>query len=259
MGLLKAILKKAVPIPKLTECNSFVFIGPHPDDIEVGCGATVSKLAQMGKRLCFIIATDGQYGSMDRNTDKKELIRIRKEESISSARLLGVDDIRFLDFPDGGVYNIDELKNQIAIELAKFKPDIVFTVDNHMKAEIHPDHLNTGRATEMAFLYCSMPLMMKDLGVNEVASPKGLAYYYTDKPNSYINVTKTFNDKIQSIKIHKSQFLASKDKEKEFKMLCLYLKLMAIRYGAKRLCRYAESFRVLSSLHLHCAPDASNF
>lgn len=259
MGLFKSILKRVVPIPKLLEYHSYAFVGPHPDDIEVGCGATVAKLAKMGKRICFIIATNGQYGSNDINVNKSELVELRKKEAIASARVLGVDDVRFLDFPDGGVYDIDDLKNKIAIELAKFKPDIIFTPDNHMKAEFHPDHLKTGRATEMAMLYCVFPLMMKDLGLNETASPKGIAYYYTDKPNTYINVTKTFNDKVASIREHKSQFLGDEEKEKEFKMLCLYFKIMGIRYGLRRFCRYADGYRVLSSMHTHCAPDACDF
>lgn len=252
------ILKKAIPVPKLLEQNSFAFIGPHPDDIEVGCGATVAKLARMGKRICFIIATDGQYGSDNINTSKKQLIETRKQEAIASAKVLGVEDVRFLGFPDGGNYDINDMRNKIAIELSDFKPDIIFTPDNHMKAEIHPDHINAGRATEMAMLYCHFPLMMKDLGTDQTATPKGIAYYYSDRPNTYINVSKTYEKKIQALEQHKSQFLDGENKLEEFKMLKLYFKIMAIRYGLKKFCKYADGYRVLSSLHTHCAPDASD-
>ena len=44
MGLTKAILKFAVPLPKIEEQKRFLFIGPHPDDIEIGAGATAAKL-----------------------------------------------------------------------------------------------------------------------------------------------------------------------------------------------------------------------
>ena len=41
MSLMKHILKAAVPIPKIEACERFLFVGPHPDDIEIGAGATV--------------------------------------------------------------------------------------------------------------------------------------------------------------------------------------------------------------------------
>ncbi len=254
MSLYRFLIKKVVPIPKLLKQQSFAFIGPHPDDIEVGCGATVAKLAKMSKRICFIIATDGQYGSFDKNTDKKELVATRRKEALASAKRLGVTDVRFLDFPDGGDYSVEDLKSKIAIELADFKPDIVFAPDNHMKAETHPDHIKTGRAAEIAMLVCMMPLMLKDLGVEQAAAPKGVAFYYTDRPNTFINVSDTFADKMDSLKLHESQFPESE----ETRLMMLYMKITAIRHGLRRFCRYAEAYRVLSSLHLHCAPEASD-
>lgn len=254
MGLYRFLIKKVVPIPKILKQQSFAFIGPHPDDIEIGCGATVAKLTQMGKRVCFIIATDGQYGSFDKNTDKKQLVETRKLEAIAAAKKLGVTDVRFLGFPDGGDYCLTDLKNKISIELAEFQPDIVFAPDNHMRAETHPDHLKTGRAAEIAMLVCMLPLMMQDLGVDKTASPKGIAFYYTDKPNTYINVSKTFNAKMEAVRLHESQFPESE----ETRLLSLYMKITAIRLGLRRFCRYADAYRVLSSLHLHCATEASD-
>lgn len=259
MGLIKFILKKALPVPKFKDCKSFAFVGPHPDDIEVGCGATVAEFVHQGKRVCFIVATDGRYGSLDINTDKEELVKTRKAEAIAAAKRLGVEDVRFLGFPDGGGYDLMELKDKIAVELAKFKPDIVFVPDNHLKSEVHPDHINTGRAGEIALLTSALPLMMKDLGVSEAALPKGIAYYYTDKPNTFVNVSKTFNDKIEALKLHKSQFLYDAEAEKTFKFLVLYFKITAVRYGLRRLCKYADGYRVLATMHLHCAPEASDF
>ncbi len=259
MGLIKFILKKAVPAPKIEECNSFAFIGPHPDDIEVGCGATVAKLAKQGKRICFIIATDGAYGCQDADYDKQKLIETRKKEALASAKILGVEDVRFLGFPDGGDYDTLELGRKIALELSDFKPDLIFAPDNHMKAEIHPDHLKTGRAAEIAMMFSGFSPIMKDLGSEQTAKIKGIAYYYTDRPNAYVNVTKTFKDKIQALKEHKSQFLADEQMRKDFEMMGLYFKLTAIRFGFRKFCRYADGYRALSILHTHCAPEASDF
>lgn len=259
MGLFTFIMKKAVPIPKLLNYESYAFIGPHPDDIEVGCAPTVAKLIAMGKRVCFIIATNGHYGTQDVELSKEKLVKIREQEAIRSAKILGVEDVRFLGFPDGGNYRVEDLKDKIAIELAKFKPDIIFTCDNHTKSETHPDHIKTGQATETAMLYCGFEVMMRDLGVHEAANPKGIAYYYTDKPNTYVNVSKYMNLKKKALEEHKSQFLCDEKAMNDFKMLNIYFKLQGVRYGMRRFSRYADAYRVLNTLHTHCAPDASKF
>ncbi|MBR1441855.1 MAG: PIG-L family deacetylase [Lachnospiraceae bacterium] len=62
MSLTGMILRKAAPVPKMEAFERFLFIGPHPDDIEIGAGATAAKLRQMGKKVCFLICTDGVLG-----------------------------------------------------------------------------------------------------------------------------------------------------------------------------------------------------
>ena len=53
--MLKSILLKAVPVPKIDQFERYLFVGPHPDDIEVACGATVAKLVSLGKKVTFIV------------------------------------------------------------------------------------------------------------------------------------------------------------------------------------------------------------
>ena len=60
MGLTKLVLKFAAPLPKIEEYNRFLFIGPHPDDIEIGAGATAAKLVDMGKEVRFLVCIDGR-------------------------------------------------------------------------------------------------------------------------------------------------------------------------------------------------------
>jgi LmbE family N-acetylglucosaminyl deacetylase len=253
-------MKKVVPIPKLLEHDSYAFIGAHPDDIEVGCGPTVARLVEMGKRICFIVATDGRYGMYDPEMTVEKTVELRKKEAVKAAEVLGVKDVRFLGFPDGGGYDVNELKDKIAIELADFEPDLIFTIDNHVKSETHPDHINCGRASEIAMLTCTLPLMMRELGVNKTAKPKGIVYYYTDKPNSYIKIKKRhLLKRIEALEAHHSQFIAGGEMSENFHLLKLLFKVMAIRYGLKSFRVYADAYRALSVMHLHCAPDASDF
>ncbi len=70
-----SILKKAVPIPKLTNFDRFLFVGPHPDDIEVSCGGTVARLTSLGKTVTFAIVTDGSVGSIDNSLSFRQITR----------------------------------------------------------------------------------------------------------------------------------------------------------------------------------------
>ena len=57
MSIINAILKKAVPLPDLLSYDSFLFVAPHPDDIEIGAGAMVALLTKLDKKVTFLVAT----------------------------------------------------------------------------------------------------------------------------------------------------------------------------------------------------------
>ena len=62
MSLTRLVLRFAAPPPKLLAFERYLFVGPHPDDIEIGAGATAARLAAMGKSVAFVICTDGRFG-----------------------------------------------------------------------------------------------------------------------------------------------------------------------------------------------------
>ena len=111
MSLTKTALRFAAPVPQAEAFERYLFIGPHPDDIEIGAGATAAKLAAAGKQVSFLVCMDGRYGleNAPASTTPEELTVLRKEEAIASARLLGVSDIHFLELCDGGAYDTDAL------------------------------------------------------------------------------------------------------------------------------------------------------
>ena len=65
MGITKLAIKFAAPFPKVQNFDRYLFVGPHPDDIEIGAGATVAALAAQGKNICFLICTNGRYGTVN--------------------------------------------------------------------------------------------------------------------------------------------------------------------------------------------------
>ena len=116
MSITKAVLRFAAPLPKIEQFDRFLFLGPHPDDIEIGAGATAARLAAAGKQVTFLICTDGRYGLdyAPEGTMPEALIEMRQRESIAAAKLLGVTDVRFLPFEDGGFYDEDNLLRAVA-------------------------------------------------------------------------------------------------------------------------------------------------
>ncbi|MDD3946326.1 MAG: PIG-L family deacetylase [Clostridia bacterium] len=252
----KLLLQKIANIPQIGDFDNYLFIGPHPDDIEVGAGATVAKLVAMGKKVSYVIATDGRYGSLEPSTLHGDaLIKLRQEESRAAASVLGVTDIVFLPFSDGGLYDPRDLTKALAKEIALRKPDIVLCPDPLLHTECHADHLLTGRAASSAFMMCSNPLIMSDLGVDSIAEPKALAYYYTARPNRYFGIKGYQKKQFESLKQFKSQFEYKEEGGGTLNLLFLYLALRSLKFGLFRFKYKAEGFRVNSLMMLHCCAE----
>ena len=148
MSLTSAVLKVAAPVPRLESFTKYLFIGPHPDDIEIGAGACAAKLSAQGKQVSFLICLDGRFGmeNAPEGTKPEDLIRIRKQECIASAAVLGVSDVHFLGLSDGGLYRRKDLLKGIARVIGEVRPEVIFAPDPAVSSECHADHLNVGMA-----------------------------------------------------------------------------------------------------------------
>ena len=256
MSITKLALKFALPLPQLESYQRFLFVGPHPDDIEIGAGATAAKLAALGKTVCFLICTDGRFGTGNLPTEEKEqIIPIRRREAEASARCLGIENLRFLDFSDGGRYELSELFQGVGKVISGFQPDVVFAPDPCVTSECHTDHLNVGNTVKSLACFAPYGELMSAYGLS-AAPVKAVAFYMTAKPNVYVNTSGFFQRQLKSIfDCHLSQFPSGSD---EAKALELYLKLRAADYGIRKFCRCAEGFHVLDSSRMHCLPEAGN-
>ncbi len=255
MSLCSAVLRFAAPLPRIEGFERFLFIGPHPDDIEIGAGATAAKLVSLGKTVCFLICIDGRYGlgNAPAGTSPEELIRIRMEEARRSAELLGVSDVRFLGFCDGGFYEQKDLVLQIARVVGDFQPELIFAPDPDVTSECHADHRNVGAAARQ--IACFAPYGELMAGYGAVSAPvKALAYYMTAKPNRYVKTTGFLDRQLDAVfTCHRSQF---PEDCPEGKGIRLYLKLRSADHGLRCCARAAEGFRVLGQTHMHCLPEA---
>lgn len=252
--MLRFVLKKVLPLPKLTQFDRYLFVGPHPDDIEVACGATVATLTRLGKQVTFLIATNGCVGSVDPTLTSQQLVKLRQQEALASAQVLGVSDVRFLPYDDGEGYDCKDMQKDVVSVILELRPQVVFCPDYCVASECHPDHLNVGKVATNAVFYANWDKLTSRLNMSGSVKNVYLAYYYTNKPNCYVKVNKTYKLHLQSIACHKSQFT-----QNDLDSYKSYFSLRQICFGARKLMGRADGYRVLSPMHQHCLPEASDF
>ncbi|MCK7485793.1 MAG: PIG-L family deacetylase [Bacillus subtilis] len=223
--------------------------------MEVGAGGTAAKLAASGAQVTFVVCTDGGAGAMTSSTDIAALVATRKREAIAAAKLIGAQDVVFLDFPDGGDYSAWELAKRLAERFARISPDIVFAPDPRLPSEIHPDHIKCGEAVNTALVMSGFPLVMKRNGIPfdetiPLEPRKTLCFYYAHRTNRIVGLSKAeFALKLQSVACHESQFPAGATDET--RLLKAYLTLRGRRFGWRVLRRFGRRF-----LRLRAAPSA---
>ena len=252
---IRPILHFAAPLPKIENYQRYLFIGPHPDDIEIGAGATAARFAAEGKEICFLICADGRYGTdeLDMNLQPEELAELRRWEAGDSAAFLGVKDLRFLNFCDGGFYAEEDLTGEIARAIGDFQPDVIFAPDPDVISECHPDHKNVGETVKKLALFSGNPGIMERFGAS-AAPVQALAFYMTARANRFVDTTGYLEKQLSAIfDFHKSQFPTDCAAGKAIR---LYLRLRAVDFGLRSLHRTAEGFRVLGRTQMHCLPEA---
>jgi N-acetylglucosamine malate deacetylase 2 len=137
-----------------------MFIFPHPDD-EITCAGTIKNFHILGNETILITFTRGELGTTnglieedDPIARKVKLGRLRTQELESVGKLLEIDRLEILDFPDSGIKDIP--KNAIAkvIEekIQQYQPTILITYDDRIGFYGHPDHYLTARYTKEIFL-----------------------------------------------------------------------------------------------------------
>ncbi len=248
-------ISEFLPLPDLEKCASLLCVQPHPDDNEVGAGATIAKLVKSGCRVTYLTITDGRIGTSEREADPNEIRLIRRKEAEESARLLGVSSTIFLDYEDAGYTDARELCRRIVSVIRDVQPEMVMSTDPFLPYEAHPDHRAAGMAAAEAVLFSSFPHFYSygAVATSKTWPVKGVAFYNTAYPNTFIDVDATWELKIGSIAVHQSQF-----SPELLGILRYYFEFKARKYAEGKTCTYAEAFKVLTPMHLHSNVDTIN-
>src|SRR6266404_8429920 len=109
--------------------KTVVAIFAHPDDEAFGPGGTLAKLSK-DYEVYLLCATKGEAGkNSEAGTNNQNLGKVRENELINAAKILGIKKVYFLDFVDGTLSNnlYHQLASKIKKHLEELRPEIIIT------------------------------------------------------------------------------------------------------------------------------------
>jgi len=166
--------------------ETILVFAPHPDDEILGCGAYIAKRRAEGVRCYIVVVSDGARG-LPRGT----LPQVRQQECRAGLACLGIDDVQFWEYPDGAVPLSGDILHEYRRIVAELKPTNILLPNPQ---ESHSDHRRVTRGV---------------LNALEEQWQGHLLFYETVHPATVINhvvdITSTFDKKLQAIQEHKSQ------------------------------------------------------
>jgi LmbE family N-acetylglucosaminyl deacetylase len=129
------------------------FVYAHPDDESFLSAALIRQIADCGGRPVLLVATRGDAGQKNGDyghVSKAELAAIRDREMAEAAKLLGLENVVQLGYPDGRLNEAgDELVAAVERFLREHKVEAVFTFPPD-GGNGHPDHIAISRAATAA-------------------------------------------------------------------------------------------------------------
>ncbi|WP_435415220.1 bacillithiol biosynthesis deacetylase BshB1 [Polaribacter aestuariivivens] len=215
--------------------------GAHPDDVELGCGATIAKEVSLGKKVGIVDLTRGELGT-------RGSAEIRDVEAQNAAKILGVSVRENLAFADG--FFINDKKHQIEIikMIRKFQPEIVLC------NAIDDRHIDHGKGSKLVSDACFLSGLMKietELeGKQQEKWRPNKVYHYIQwkniEPNFVVDITGFIDKKTEAVLAYKTQFYDPKSNEPETPITSKNF-IDSINYRSRDLGRligveYAEGF-----------------
>lgn len=156
-------------------------LGAHPDDIEAGCGGTLSKYARNGHRIFLMVLTAGEQGAAR---------GIRTREQQQAAKGLKAEKIYWGGYPDTKLPMDQRLIQKIERVVRKVDPHFIFV---HFHDDTHQDHRHLASCTMTATRYT------KNVMFYEGPTTQNFS------PTVFVDIDTVLEDKIQALRAHTSQ------------------------------------------------------
>ena len=221
--------------------------GAHPDDVELGAGATIAKEISLGKKVGIVDLTRGELGT-------RGSADLRDVEAANAARILGVSVRENVGFADG--FFINDKANQLEIikMIRKYQPEIVLcnAIDDR-----HIDHSKGSKLVSDACFLSGLQKIETDFeGEKQEKWRPKLVYHYMQwkniEPDFVVDVSGFIDIKMEAVLAYSSQFYDPNSKELETPISSKNF-TDSIQYRARELGRligvdHAEGFTVERSI-----------
>lgn len=171
-------------------------VGAHPDDVEVGVGGIVAKLAKQGARVAILDLTEGELGS-------RGSVDERRAEAVEAAKILGVAHRVNARLPDGGIANTDAMRVEVIKILRAILPRVLLCP---MHTDRHPDH----DAAHYLVRDANYLAGLSQIDTGQDAHRAAHLFYYrvygdATAPSAIVDVSDTFETKLAALRAYKSQ------------------------------------------------------
>lgn len=172
--------------------------GPHPDDVELFCGGTLLKLAELGHTTAVVDLTRGELGSHGSAAE-------RAREAESASAVLGLTFRENLELPDGFVDpgSTEQLARVVEV-LRRRRPELVLCP---WRQERHPDHVAASALVTRAVFFAGLR-KFETAPASERFVPRQLLYYamrHRMPPSFIVDTGAVFARKLQAVACYASQ------------------------------------------------------
>lgn len=172
-------------------------VGAHPDDVELGIGGILHKLASHGYSVAILDLTRGEMSS-------RGTVEERAAEAAEAARILGVARRENAGLPDSGVANTQEYQRRVIPYVRAFRPRMLMAT---MARDRHPDHHRAHELVRDAAYFAGLARI--DTG--QAPYRPSVVYYYhpyyeDSQPTLVVDISDHFEAKMASLRAHASQF-----------------------------------------------------
>jgi LmbE family N-acetylglucosaminyl deacetylase len=220
--------------------KKILIVAAHPDDEVLGCFGTVARLIQEGYEAYTLILGEGKT-SRDATREvasKKDEIALLKGEIHQANNLIGIKKVFIEHFPDNRFDSVDLLDIIKVISRVKeeIKPDIIFT---HFANDLNIDH----QITYKAVITATRPMeneTVKEIYSFEILSSTEWNYPISFAPDTYFDISKTIDLKIDAMKSYGSE-LCTYPHPRSIEGIELNAKFQGMRVGKK----YVEAFKTV--------------
>ncbi len=189
------------------ETLDVIAVGAHPDDVEIGCGGTLARLAAQGYRVGIVDLTDGEP------TPGSPGPEARLAESRNAAEILGVRVRVTLPLPNRRLFDDFDARLALAKQLRRYRPRLVLGLGDRTPLA-SPDHYQAMLITEAAIFYSRLTKWPEHFGQLEpYAVPAQMHYFLAfrslapETPTAIVHdISSTLETKLEAVAAYATQF-----------------------------------------------------